>query len=77
MVNFRLTTTVYLISNDGSHLEKILKDADSVLSHQLKGNVVNIIYQKDRQVRAARISLKDFAIQSDLVVASFTSAEKK
>jgi hypothetical protein len=69
--------SVYLISNDGSHLEKILKDADSVLSHQLKGNVVNIIYQKDRQVRAARISLKDFAIQSDRVVASFTSAEKK
>jgi len=39
--------------------------------------VINIIYQKDRQVRAARISLKDFAIQSDRVVASFTSAEKK
>jgi len=68
--------SVCLISNDGSRLEKVLKDVDSVLSHHLKGSVINIIYQKDRQVRAARISLKDFAIQSDRVVASFTSAEK-
>jgi len=69
--------SVYLISNDGSRLEKVLKDVDSVLSHHLKGNIINIIYQKDRQVRAARISLKDFAIQSDRVIASFNSAEKK
>ena len=68
--------SVYLISNDGSRLEKVLKDVDSVLSHHLKGSMINIIYQKDRQVRAARISLKDFAIQSDRVVASLTSTAK-
>jgi hypothetical protein len=68
--------SVYLISNDGSRLEKVLKDVDSVLSRHLKGSVINIIYQKDRQVRAARISLKDFAIQSDRVIVSLSQPGK-
>ena len=65
--------SVYLISSDGSRLEKILKDVDTVLSHHHKGSVINIIYQKDRQVRAAQLSLADFSIQSDRLVATTRS----
>ena len=69
--------SVYLISGDGSRLEKVIKDADSVLSHDRKGSLIHIVYQRDQQIRAARISLKDFAIQSDRLVASLTSAVGK
>jgi len=67
--------SVYLISGDGSRLEKVIKNVDSVLSHDRRGSLINIVYQRDQQIRAARISLKDFAIQSDRVIASLTPAK--
>lgn len=66
-------SSIYLISGDGSRLEKVIKDADSILSHDRKGSQIHIVYQRDQQIRAARISMKDFAIQSDRLVVSMTS----
>lgn len=68
--------SVYLISGDGSRLEKVIKNVDSVLSHDRRGSLINIVYQRDQQIRAARISLKDFAIQTDRIVASLRETQK-
>lgn len=69
--------SVYMISGNGLRLERVIKDVDSVMSHDRKGSQIHIVYQRDQQIRAARISLKDFAIQSDRLVASMTSAGGK
>jgi hypothetical protein len=70
-------SSVYLISGDGSRLEKVIKEADSILSHDRKGSQLHIVYQRDQQIRAARISLTDFATQSDRLVVSMTSVPGK
>ncbi|MGB4560045.1 MAG: hypothetical protein WBI20_15135 [Burkholderiaceae bacterium] len=69
-------TSIYLVSPDGSRLERILAGVDFVLSIRPQKNQLQVIYQKENAVRTARVSLPEFVVQSDRIIATLSDVGK-
>jgi hypothetical protein len=64
--------SLYLVRHDGTDLKKVLDDVDEVLGQTSQEDVLRVIYQKGEAVRAARISLVNLQIESDIKLVQIT-----
>jgi hypothetical protein len=64
--------SLYLVRHDGTDLKKVLDDVDEVLGQTSHEDVLRVIYQKGEAVRAARISLVNLQIESDIKLVQIT-----
>ena len=62
--------SLYLAKPDGASPVEILKDIDHVVSHQVLGDSAFYVYQKDKEIRKAKVSLTTFGIKSSNLIAS-------
>ena len=60
---------LYLLNHDGSGLTKVLKNLDEVVGQTSYQEELRVIYQKDKAVRYARISLGSRQVISDAKLA--------
>ncbi len=61
--------SLYLVRHDGIGLKKVLDEVDEILGQTTHQEVLRVIYQKGDAVRAARISLVNWQIVSDIKLA--------
>ena len=64
--------SLYIVRHDGTDLKKVLDDVDEVLGQTSHEGVLRVIYQKGEAVRAARISLVNWQIVSDIKLVQIT-----
>ena len=64
--------SLYLVRHNGTGLAKVLEDVDEILSQNTDYDTLRVIYQKGDVVKAARISIINFEIVSDIKLAQVT-----
>lgn len=64
--------SLYLVRHNGTGLAKVLEDVDEILSEKTDYDTLRVIYQKGDAVKAARISIINFKIVSDIKLAQVT-----
>ena len=64
--------SLYLVRHNGTGLAKVLEDVDEILSEKVDYDTLRVIYQKGDAVKAARISIINFEIVSDIKLAQVT-----
>jgi hypothetical protein len=59
------SSSIYLVSADGSVLKKVLSDVDEVVSRRNDAHKLRLIYKKENTVRMAQIDMQDFKVLTD------------
>ena len=59
------SSSIYLVSADGSSLKKVLSDVDEVVNRRNDAHKLRLIYKKQNTVRMAQIDMQDFKVLSD------------
>jgi hypothetical protein len=59
------SSSIYLVSADGSVLKKVLSDVDEVVNRRNDAHKLRLIYKKQNTVRMAQIDMQDFKVLSD------------
>jgi hypothetical protein len=59
------SSSIYLVSADGSSLKKVLSDVDEVVSRRNDAHKLRLIYKKENTVRMAQIDMQDFKLLTD------------
>ncbi len=62
--------SLYLAKPDGASPVEVLKDIEHVVSHQVLGDSAFYVYQKDKEIRKAKVSLTTFEVKSSDLIAS-------
>ena len=70
------TSSIYLVSADGSSLKKVLSDVDEVVSRRNDAHKLRLIYQKQNVVRMAQIDMQDFRVLADREIAKISEFKK-
>jgi hypothetical protein len=61
--------SLYLVKPDGTSHVEVLKNVEHVLSRRIDGDMTHLIYQSGLEIKEAKISLKSFVVQSDVLIA--------
>lgn len=69
--------TIYLAKLNGDKPVMVLSHVDKVIGHNLKDDVLQIIYQQGSSVMRAQISIDDFKVRSNREVAKMTDVPSK
>jgi len=59
------SSSIYLVSADGSVLKKVLSDVDEVVNRRNDAHKLRLIYKKQNTVRMAQIDMQDFKLLAD------------
>ena len=59
------SSSIYLVSADGSVLKKVLSDVDEVVNRRNDSHKLRLIYKKQNTVRMAQIYMQDFKLLAD------------
>ena len=59
------SSSIYLVSADGSILKKVLSDVDEVVNRRNDAHKLRLIYKKQNTVRMAQIDMQDFKVLAD------------
>ena len=59
------SSSIYLVSADGSVLKKVLSDVDEVVNRRNDAHKLRLIYKKQNTVRMAQIDMQDFKLLTD------------
>jgi hypothetical protein len=59
------SSSIYLLSTDGSVLKQVLSEVDEVISRRNDDHKLRLIYQKQNTVRMAQIDMQDFRLLAD------------
>jgi hypothetical protein len=59
------SSSIYLVSADGSVLKQVLSEVDEVISRRNDDHKLRLIYQKHNTVRMAQIDMQDFRLLAD------------
>jgi hypothetical protein len=59
------SSSIYLVSTDGSVLKQVLSEVDEVISRRNDDHKLRLIYQKQNTVRMAQIDMQDFRLLAD------------
>ena len=59
------SSSIYLVSADGSVLKKVLSDVDEVVNRRNDAHKLRLIYKKQNTVRMAQIDMHDFKVLAD------------
>jgi hypothetical protein len=59
------SSSIYLVSADGSVLKKVLSDVDEVVNRRNDAHKLRLIYKKQKTVRMAQIDMQDFKLLAD------------
>jgi len=59
------SSSIYLVSADGSVLKKVLSDVDEVVNRRNDAYKLRLIYKKQNTVRMAQIDMQDFKLLTD------------
>lgn len=59
------SSSIYLVSADGSVLKQVLSEVDEVISRRNDDHKLRLIYQKQNTVRMAQIDMQDFRLLAD------------
>jgi len=59
------SSSIYLVSADGSVLKKVLSDVDEVVNRRNDAHKLRLIYKKQNTVRMAQIDMQDFKVLTD------------
>jgi hypothetical protein len=70
------TSSIYLVSADGSSLKKVLSDVDEVVSRHNDAHKLRLIYQKQNVVRMTQIDMQDFRVLADREIAKISEFKK-
>ncbi len=69
--------TIYLAKLNGDKPVIVLSHVDKVIGHNLRGDILQIIYQQGLSVMRAQISIDDFKVRSNREVAKMTGVPSK
>jgi hypothetical protein len=70
------SSSIYLVTVDGSVLKKVLSDVDEILSRSNDANKLRLIYQKENTVRMAQIDMQYFKVLADRELAKMSEFKK-
>jgi hypothetical protein len=70
------SSSIYLVSADGSGLKKVLEDVDEIFSRRNDANKLRLIYHKQNSIRMAQIDMKDFRVLADQELAKMSEFKK-
>jgi hypothetical protein len=59
------SSSIYLVSADGTVLKKVLSDVDEVVSRRNDAHKLRLIYKNQNTVRMAQIDMQDFKVLAD------------
>ena len=59
------SSSIYLVSADGTVLKKVLPDVDEVVSRHNDAHKLRLIYKNQNTVRMAQIDMQDFKVLAD------------
>jgi hypothetical protein len=59
------SSSIYLVSADGTVLKKVLSDVDEVVSKRNDAHKLRLIYKKQNTVRMAQIDMQNFKVLAD------------
>jgi len=59
------SSSIYLVSADGSVLKKVLSDVDEVVNRRNDAHKLRLIYKKQNTVRMAQIDMQNFKVLTD------------
>jgi hypothetical protein len=59
------SSSIYLVSANGSVLKKVLSDVDEVVNRRNDAHKLRLIYKKQNTVRMAQIDMQDFKVLTD------------
>ena len=59
------SSSIYLVSADGSVLKKVLSGVDEVVNRRNDAHKLRLIYKKQNTVRMAQIDMQDFKLLAD------------
>jgi len=59
------SSSIYLVSADGSVLKKVLSDVDEVVSRRNDSHKLRLIYHKQNSIRLALIDMQSFQVLAD------------
>jgi hypothetical protein len=59
------SSSIYLVSADGSVLKKVLSDVDEVVNRRNDAHKLRLIYKKQNTVRMAQIDMQNFKLLAD------------
>ena len=59
------SSSIYLVSADGSILKKVLSDVDEVVNRRNDAHKLRLIYKKQNTVRMAQIDMQNFKVLAD------------
>jgi hypothetical protein len=59
------SSSIYLVSADGSVLKKVLSDVDEVVNRRNDAHKLRLIYKKQNTVRMAQIDMQNFKVLAD------------
>jgi len=59
------SSSIYLVSADGSVLKKVLSDVDEVVNRRNDAHKLRLIYKKQNTVRMAQIDMQNFKLLTD------------
>ena len=66
------SSSIYLVSADGSVLKKVLSDVDEVVNRRNDAHKLRLIYKKQNTVRMAQIDMQDFKVLADRELAKMS-----
>ena len=70
------SSSIYLVSADGSVLKKVLSDVDEVVNRRNDAHKLRLIYKKQNTVRMAQIDMQDFKVLADRELAKMSEFKK-
>ncbi len=70
------SSSIYLVSADGSSLKNVLSNVDEVVSRRNDTHKLRLIYKKENAVRMAQIEMQDFSVLTDRELAKMSSFNK-
>ncbi len=70
------SSSIYLVSADGSVLKEVLSEVDEVISRRNDEHKLRLIYQKQNTVRMAQIDMQDFRVLADRELAKMSELNK-
>ncbi len=59
------SSSIYLVTADGSVLKKVLSDVDEVVNRRNDAHKLRLIYKKQNTVRMAQIDMQNFKVLTD------------
>ena len=59
------SSSIYLVSADGSVLKKVLSDVDEVVNRRNDAHKLRLIYKKQNTVRRAQLDMQNFKVLAD------------